>query len=324
LWRLGIGEGQTPQRLPFVGEDGIMPVVSRPQPGQPARLAYIRSFADSNIWRLDLSAPGAAATSPPVIAISSTRRDAIAALTPDGQRVVFVSDRSGEHEMWVAGADGNNPMQLTTMKADPGFGRFSPDGKLVAFHSNPEGQGDIFVVPAGGGRPRNLTSHPANDSFPSFSRDGQWIYFSSTRTGQPLLWKVPVAGGAAVQVSDSPGLLAVESVDGAHLYYVSATTTDRPGPLVRQSSKGGDVVRLFDGVVSTSFDVIERGIYYLERVPGETRLVYFDFAARQSAVIAENLGAVGFGLSAASDGRAIFFARVDSAVDNLMLVEGFR
>jgi hypothetical protein len=33
---------------------------------------------------------------------------------------------------------------------------------------------------------------------------------------------------------------------------------------------------------------------------------------------------VGFGLSAASDGRAIFFARVDSAVDNLMLVEGFR
>jgi hypothetical protein len=31
LWRLGIGEGETPERLPFVGEDGIMPVVSRAQ-----------------------------------------------------------------------------------------------------------------------------------------------------------------------------------------------------------------------------------------------------------------------------------------------------
>ena len=57
LWRLGIGEGETPERLPFVGEDGIMPVASRPQPGRPARLAYVRSFADINIWRLDTTGP---------------------------------------------------------------------------------------------------------------------------------------------------------------------------------------------------------------------------------------------------------------------------
>ncbi|MGH9659099.1 MAG: protein kinase domain-containing protein, partial [Bryobacteraceae bacterium] len=34
----------TPARLPFVGEDGLMPVVSRPQPGRPPRLVYVRSF----------------------------------------------------------------------------------------------------------------------------------------------------------------------------------------------------------------------------------------------------------------------------------------
>ena len=64
----------TPARLPFVGEDGSMPVVSRPQPGRPPRLVYVRSFADLNIWRVETSAPGAPASSPPVVAISSTRR----------------------------------------------------------------------------------------------------------------------------------------------------------------------------------------------------------------------------------------------------------
>ena len=41
-------------------------------------------------------------------------------------------------------------------------------------------------------------------------------------------------------------------------------------------------------------------------------------------MIASNLGAVNFGLSASTDGRTIFFSRIDSSVDDLMLVEGFR
>ena len=47
LRRMNIAEGSTPERLPFVGEDGLMPAVSRPQPGRPSRLAYVRSFADT-------------------------------------------------------------------------------------------------------------------------------------------------------------------------------------------------------------------------------------------------------------------------------------
>ncbi len=72
-----------------------MPAVSAPQPGKPSRLAYIRSFADINIWRIDTSGPGAPATSPPVVAIASSRRDDHAGLSHDGQRVAFISDRSG-------------------------------------------------------------------------------------------------------------------------------------------------------------------------------------------------------------------------------------
>jgi hypothetical protein len=40
--------------------------------------------------------------------------------------------------------------------------------------------------------------------------------------------------------------------------------------------------------------------------------------------VARNLGVIGPGLSASRDGRTIFYSRVDSAVDELMLVENFQ
>ena len=43
---MNIAEGSAAERLPFVGEDGLMPAVSRPQPGRLSRLAYVRSFTD--------------------------------------------------------------------------------------------------------------------------------------------------------------------------------------------------------------------------------------------------------------------------------------
>lgn len=49
LWRLGISEGGAAKRLPFVGEDGLMPMVSRSQPGQPTRLVYVRSSTDEHL-----------------------------------------------------------------------------------------------------------------------------------------------------------------------------------------------------------------------------------------------------------------------------------
>ena len=70
--------------------------------------------------------------------------------------------------------------------------------------------------------------------------------------------------------------------------------------------------------------MLDEGIYYLQRVPGETRLMYLDLSTRQSTVIAGNLGDVFFGLTATADGRTLFYSRFDSSVNDLMLVENFR
>jgi len=307
---------------PFVGEDGLMPVVSRPQPGRSPRLVYVRSFVDKNIWRIDTSGPGATASSPPVVSISSRRGELHQQLSPDGRRVAFCSDRAGDWEIWLADPDGPGAVQLTSMGAGSCSPRWSPDGQLIAFLAQLEGQWEIYVIPVAGGKPRNLTSHPALDAFPSFSRDGQWIYFNSNRTGEHRIWKIPASGGEAIQVTPNRGHVAFESPDGAYLYYNQ--TMDRPSPLWRLPTSSGVPVKVLEGVVLGNFVVREGGIYYIDRPSGETRLQYFDFATRRSTTVARNLGNVDIGFTASPDGRAILYARQDSAVDDLMLVENFR
>jgi tricorn protease-like protein len=198
------------------------------------------------------------------------------------------------------------------------------------FHANWE----INVISAAGGKPRNPIAKPASDGYPSFSRDGQWIYFTSNRTGERYLWKVPVSGGDVVQVTKAVAYRAQESPDHAYVYYVE--TMDRPSPLWRLPVSGGIPVKILEGVVLGNFQVLERGIYYIDRASGEggffaidgpsgeTRLQYFDFATRRSTTTARNLGNVDVGLTVSPDGRTILYSRVDSSIDDLMLVDNFR
>jgi serine/threonine protein kinase len=336
LRRLVVHGENAPQRLPVGAEDGLMAAVSRPFPGRPARLVYLHSFQDWNICRIDTTAPGAAG-SLPAISIASTRVEGMPQLSPDGRRVAFFSNRSGESEIWLSDLDGSNPLQLSSLGAGArGYPHWSPDGGTIVFHSALEGQWEVYSVPAGGGKPRNLTSHPANDFAPSFSRDGQWIYFNSDRNAPGGMWKISSSGGEAVLVTTAVGYMPQESPDGSYLYYVQSI--DGPSPLWRVPTPGGVPVKVLDGVVLGNFVVLKGGIYYIDRLAvagegsthyfdrpsGETRLQYFDLATNRSTTVLRNLGDVDVPLTASLDGRTILYPRLDQSVEDLMLVENFR
>jgi hypothetical protein len=162
------------------------------------------------------------------------------------------------------------------------------------------------------------------------------LYFCRWDGPETRVWKMPITGGPPVRVTHDPGFVPIESPDGRDLYYVTAA--DRPSALWRMPAAGGTPVKVLDGVLFGNYDVVEGGIYYLERVsadatsdqPGPAgqasaiRLQYFDLATRRSITIAPSLGRAGHGLTVSRDGRTIYFARVDSAIDELMLVDDFR
>jgi Tol biopolymer transport system component len=57
--------------------------------------------------------------------------------SPDGRRIAFASDRSGNYEIWTINADGTNLRQLTfNSERGASFPLWSPDGKQILFRRN--------------------------------------------------------------------------------------------------------------------------------------------------------------------------------------------
>ena len=198
LWTLPVRGAGAPSRVPFVGENGLMPAVSRPLPGQPVRLVYVYSYQDQNIWRIDTPGPGAPAISAPVVAISSTKEDLTPSVFSPTAAEWPLHQRAPEN--WKSGS----PIQMDPTRSNSPPWAQSRASPLVSrrqfdcLSQRPRGQAEAYLVSAAGGNPRNLTSHPSLEIVAELSPDGRWIYFQSNRAEGNSIWKVPSSGGDPV------------------------------------------------------------------------------------------------------------------------------
>jgi hypothetical protein len=122
------------------------------------------------------------------------------------------------------------------------------------------------------------------------------------------------------------GWLSQESVDGMSLslYFAPTAAIGAPTELWRMPTSGGPAVKVVDGVMNAPFAVLERGIYYINQLSTEAQFRFFAFDRQKSVTVAQGLGTYADGFAASSDGRTLLYARRDSTVDDLMLVENFR
>jgi Tol biopolymer transport system component/DNA-binding winged helix-turn-helix (wHTH) protein len=93
--------------------------------------------------------------------------------SPDGRRVAYTSDRSGNFDIWIQPVSDGSAMQVTSSSARDWQPSWSPDGHHVAFRSERDG-GGIFVVPAQGGPERRLSTFGYE---PRWSPDAARILF---------------------------------------------------------------------------------------------------------------------------------------------------
>jgi serine/threonine protein kinase/Tol biopolymer transport system component len=279
LWRVGSNGGQEPERLDLAGFRAMDPYVA------PAgdRLAFSHITSNLDVWRYQLGGV------PEPFLTSSLAYNYLPQYSPDGSRIAFSSDRSGDViEIWTAAADGSQPVQLTK---GPGRGqgtpRWSPDGRLVAFDSlGQDGISHIYVIDANGGRPRRVSSGTSSDFMPSWSHDGRWIYFYSNRSGRNEVWRVPFGEGAAQQITDNGGEVAFESMDGKTLFY---TKSANESPLFARSPNGGPERQVVDFVRSSCFAVLEDGIYYYGRPGSDNQhpIKFYEFSTKTNRLITQ-------------------------------------
>jgi Tol biopolymer transport system component len=331
LWKITLSRwGKSPgrpERIESVGNGGSSPAISR----QGRRLAYVAGYGGPlNIWRAAIldwskSAGKSAAGNAPADLISSTRSEFAPQYSPDGKRIAFESDRTGNLEIWTCESDGLNCTQLTSLGAQAtGVPHWSPDGQRIAFYSRPEGKAQIYVINAEGGAAERLTNDSWENFFPVWSRDARWIYFASNRTGTDQIWKVPSAGGAPVQVTKAGGFACAESPDGKYLYYTRSK--DPNASLWKMPVEGGPETRVLEAVLLYNFVVTRRGLYYMFQPDprAKTKLIQFlSFADQKTRMIASIKQDIYVGFSISPDERWLVYAASGPGSSNVMLVENF-
>jgi len=315
LWEVALARPNQPDKLPF-GHDAEDLAISL----RGRRLAYKQTHRNVNIWRVDLANPQAPAQK----IVASSREQAAPDYSPDGTRIAFQSNRSGNSEVWVSDSDGSNPMQLSSFGAmTTGTPRWSPDGKWIAFDSRVGGEANIYLVDPHGGVPKKLDVDVRGNSVPSWSHDGKWIYFvNGEDTRQPSIWKVPSGGGHAIQLAKHQGRVPLESPDGRCVYF------SHDGQLWQVNTDGAEeqTVEGFPSLGVDGWSPWRQGIYFFGGENGKSEIRFFDLNSKKVRTILvmdkfpSNWNG---GLPVSPDGRWLLFTQVDDLSSDIMLVENW-
>jgi len=324
MFRVSVNGG-TPEP---VMNSGYNPSIAR----RARRMAFEEDFHNSNIYRMPLRRTGevpAAGALRATKLISSALLNDSPQYSPDGTHIVFVSNRSGDPEVWIADAEGRHALQLTHFgRSGTGSPRWSPDSKWIVFDSRPDGNADIFKISASGGEPIRMTTDAARDVLPMWSNDGKWIYFSSNRlTERMQLWKMPADGGPAVQVTKNGGWESRESSDGRTVYY-----TKQPSDGIWSIPvDGGEEKKAAPLPINLhrSWTLSPTGLYYVEFLHGDTDPViqYYSFATAKVTTVVHLEKEIEFGksdLAISPDGKWLIWGQMDVLSYDIGLLENFQ
>lgn len=155
---------------------------------------------------------------------SSGAHDKMASWSPDGRQIAFLSDRSGEEEVWVVAQDGSTPpQQLTTGgNAQRYLPTWSPDGKKIAFSDK---DGKLFIVTVATKQIQMVVDAPAGliTNFDWSPRNNFLAYTMNSSDGQSSIYIYSVGENKSYRVT--PAMFNANNAAwdpaGGYLYFLS-------------------------------------------------------------------------------------------------------
>jgi len=157
--------------------------------------------------------------------------------SPDGQRLAYCAERSGQYDIYTISVNGGAETQLTN---EPGLDdgpEYSPSGEHIWFNSVRSGLMQIWRMNADGTNPTHMVQEAANGWFPHVSPDGRLVAYITYAKGDVApgdhppnknveLRLIPAEGGPAktiVKLFGGQGTMNVNSwsPDSQKLAFVS-------------------------------------------------------------------------------------------------------
>jgi TolB protein len=99
--------------------------------------------------------------------------------SPDGQFILFASDRNGTTQLFTVRPDGTKLTRITNLPAIRGRSDWSADGQYIVTYSGEAWQRELYIMYSGGSDVRQLSPGGGNSQGPSFSPDGRWVAFTA-------------------------------------------------------------------------------------------------------------------------------------------------
>ena len=161
---------------------------------------------------------------------SSGVHDRAASWSPDGRWVGYVSDATGEEEIWLIPGDGSGePQQLTSLRGRGGrliSWSWAPDSESIAF-CDKEGQLSVVTVSSGRTRPVVKNRGGGFGDF-AWSPNGGWLAMSlPEESGFGSIWLWNAAGNEMHRVTSGHfnEFNPAWDPEGNYLYYLSDRET---------------------------------------------------------------------------------------------------
>lgn len=167
-----------------------------------------------------------------------------------GTRIFFVSNRTGNDEIWTMNFDGTEQKQFTFLRSMSLMPTVSPDGSLMAFTTFAEGTPTIRIHSAETQQRRPFVNPVASmNATPEISKDNGQIFFSSTADGKSTQIYAASINGAGLRRLTFSGAVEVSPrvnpKTGADILFVSG----RGGTpqIYKMNIDGANVERLTSG-----------------------------------------------------------------------------
>ncbi len=142
-------------------------------------------------------------------------------------KIVFVSDRTGNKELFVADYDGFNVRQLTSNGSINRAPACSPDGRWVVYTSYRRGNPDLYLIDMENGKERLFCAFPGLNSGAAWNKDGDHLALTLSRDGNAEVYQVKSNGKDLRRLTHSHAIDCSPSWSPSGRQIVF--TSDRPG-----------------------------------------------------------------------------------------------
>ncbi|WP_341502499.1 winged helix-turn-helix domain-containing protein [Gallaecimonas sp. GXIMD4217] len=252
--------------------------------------------------------------------IKSSGRDLYGILSPDGERVAFLSNRSGQFELWVARRDGAQARPLTEGEGLMELPAWSADGsQLVSAIVAGKGQAPGLVLfDLAADRRRILLQDGHQYRNPQWNPDGRSLLVASSRSGTWQIWRLDLPSGQLTQLTQQGGQFARQGKDG-RLYF----TRHHEAGLWVQETDGESRLLIADLAADDwgNWVLTPQGILYVRRDHDMDRLVLWQQDGEVTVERSFDRGSIKINRSLSMDERGrLMLTRLGRREANIMAI----